>query len=129
MSVCGGPSGAGSSQAQEVKHHVDMLQIQDLIDATTSADDVEHSKPYPDVFQAALDALPGVEPSRAIVIGDTPYDVIAARRAHLRTVAVLSGGFAQRELESAGAIAIVHDVADLLARYDESVIAREKAPG
>ena len=119
---------ASSSKAPEVTHHVQALGVGDLIDARTSADDVEHSKPCPDVFQAALRALHGVEPRHAIVVGDTPYDAIAARRAGLRTLAVLSGGFPEDELAQAGAMDVYDDVADLLARYDDSVIARER-PG
>ena len=117
---------ASSSKAKEVEHHVHTLDVQDLVDVTTSADDVEHSKPRPDIFRAALDALPNVQPSNAIVIGDTPYDAIAAQGARLRTIGVLSGGFGRADLEGAGAIEIRRDVADLLAHYDDSVITRER---
>lgn len=117
---------ASSSKAPEVEHHVKSLDVAGLLDARTSGDDVERSKPCPDVFEAALHALHRVKASDAIVIGDTPYDAIAARRAGMRTVAVLSGGFAEDELAQAGAIEIYRDAADLLARYDESVIARER---
>ena len=68
--------------------------------------------------------LPGIDPSEAIVVGDTPYDAEAAGKAGLRTIGVLSGGFPEAALRAAGCIAIYKDPADLLAHYDESPIAR-----
>ncbi|MDQ6619230.1 MAG: HAD family hydrolase [Pseudomonadota bacterium] len=117
---------ASSAKASEVKAHAQTLGVTELVEASTSADDVEHSKPCPDIFEAALATVSGVAPDEAIVIGDTPYDVIAAQRAGLRTVAVLSGGFAEKDLLESGAVELYRDVADLLARYDESIIARER---
>lgn len=117
---------ASSSKEHEVKAHARTLGITDLIDAATSADDVEHSKPCPDVFQAALEKLHAVA-QQAVVVGDTPYDAAAACRAGMRTIGVLSGGFSEAELRGAGAVEVYRDVADLLARYDSSVIAPGKS--
>ena len=111
---------ASSAKEQELSHHVEKLGVEDLVDAATSADDVERSKPSPDVFQAALARLDDVQPHEAIVIGDTPYDAIAARKAGLNTIGLLSGGFAEEALREAGVVALYRDIADLLEHYEES---------
>ena len=80
------------------------------------------------MFQVAFEKLGDVEPAEAIVVGDTPYDVEAAARAELRTIAVLCGGFAEADLSAIGCIAIYRDPADLLARYEESPLARDQPP-
>jgi HAD superfamily hydrolase (TIGR01549 family) len=113
---------ASSAAADELEHYVQVAQIEDLIDYATSADDVARSKPYPDVFCAALTGLQ-VSAEDAIVVGDSPYDVQAAARAGLRTVAVLCGGFARARLQSAGAVAIYEDPADLHAHFASSPLA------
>lgn len=109
---------ASSANADEVTHYKKLVNIADLIDAETSASEVESSKPCPDVFEVAIDQLK-VEEDRALVIGDTPYDAIAARRAGLRTVGVLCGGFPENDLREAGCIDIYRDPSDLLDRYTE----------
>ena len=93
------------------------------MDAVTNADDVDRSKPFPDIFQTALARLDGVVPDEAIVIGDSPYDAQAAAKAGLKTIGVLSGGFTEETLRESGAIAIYRDIADLLERYDQSPLA------
>jgi HAD superfamily hydrolase (TIGR01509 family) len=112
---------ATSASGEELDHYRELLDAADLIDVTTSKDDVENSKPDPDIFQAAL-AKTGAAPDEALVIGDTPYDVIAAAKCGIRTIALLSGGFPEAELREAGAIAVYEGTADLLARYDQSPI-------
>ncbi len=97
--------------------------IADLVDTETSKDDVEKSKPHPDIFDAALSKLHSVERNEVIVIGDTPWDAIAARRAGMKMIGVLCGGFPAGELRSNGCIAIYKDPADLLRRYAESPLA------
>jgi HAD superfamily hydrolase (TIGR01509 family) len=97
---------ATSSGRAELDFHRNLIGCSDLIHAATSKDDVGHSKPCPDIFEAALAKAAPVEAHEAIVVGDTPWDVKAAGRTGLRTVAVLSGGFAGRELREAGAAAI-----------------------
>ena len=110
---------ASSAKAEEVQIYKQRADIVDLVETETSTDDVARAKPHGDIFQAALDRLPGVGPSDAIVIGDTPYDAQAAEKVGLRTIGVLSGGFSERLLREAGCFAIYRDVADMLARYDE----------
>ncbi len=111
---------ASSAKKDELEVYKEIARISDLIEAETSADDAEKSKPHPDIFEVALKRLGGIAPEKIIVIGDTPYDAEAAGKARLRTVGVLCGGFSEEELRAAGCIAIYKDPADLLALYDDS---------
>jgi HAD superfamily hydrolase (TIGR01509 family) len=113
---------ASSAGAEEIDHYVELLG-KELISFTTGKDDVEASKPCPDIFEAALEKG-GLKPDEAIVIGDTPYDVLAAKRAGLECIALLSGGFPEEELRATGALAIYRDAADLLDHWDTLAVAR-----
>ena len=81
-------------------------------------DQVKHAKPDPDLFLAAADRL-GVSPQDATVVGDSVWDMLAARRARALGVGLLSGGYGQEELERAGAYRVYEDPADLLNHLDE----------
>jgi HAD superfamily hydrolase (TIGR01509 family) len=81
-------------------------------------DMVQHAKPDPDLFLAAA-ALIGVSPAQAWVVGDSVWDLLAARRAGALGIGVLSGGYGREELERAGAYRVYTDPAELLARADE----------
>ena len=105
-----------------------LARIEDLLAGETSADDVEKSKPHPDIFAAALKEVGNPPVTEVIVVGDTPYDAEAAGKLNLRTIGVLCGGWTEEELRRAGCVAIYRDPADLLARYDESPLAHEIAP-
>ena len=118
---------ASSAKEPELRHHLGMLALGDLVDAHTCADDAEHSKPSPDILQAALARLPGIAARDALVVGDSPFDAQAAARAGMRCIGVLTGGFAEAELRQAGAIAVYRDVAELGRRYGDSPFARERA--
>ena len=120
---------ASSAKADELQNYKKIAGIEGLVDVETSSDDAERSKPFPDIFQAALSRLEGMAPAAAIVIGDTPYDAEAAGRAGLRAIGVLCGGFPEEDLRRAGCIAIFKGPADLLARYDESPLAGAGARG
>lgn len=113
---------ASSGKDDEVEHHQKILGIEDLVDSRTSADQVEHSKPKADVFIAALRIL-GVPPAEAIAIGDTPYDVQAAKKIDLPVIGFLCGGSDPEVLRDEGACAIFRDPADLLDRYYQSPLA------
>ena len=113
---------ASSAQQEELERHKKSLGIQNLLKTATSADDVEKSKPHPDIFQAALSAISDVVPAQAVVVGDTPYDVIAAAKAGMRSIGLLSGGFTKEDLRAAGSVEIYQDVADLLEHFDESLL-------
>ena len=109
---------ATSAGKDDLKGLLERAGIGDLIEDSTSAGDVDESKPDPDVVQAALDAS-GASADQAVMIGDTPYDVEAARRAGVRIIGVRSGGWDDEDLD--GALAVYDDPADLLENYDRSV--------
>jgi len=117
---------ASSAKEDELKAYKKIADIEDLVEEETSADDADKSKPHPDIFEAALERLGDVEPDEAIVVGDTPYDAEAAGKIPLRTIGVLCGGFPEAELRAAGCVQIFTDPADLLERYEESLMARGK---
>jgi HAD superfamily hydrolase (TIGR01509 family) len=81
-------------------------------------DMVRHAKPDPDLFLAAA-AMIGVDPAHAWVVGDSVWDLLAARRAGALGIGLLSGGYGREELERAGAYRVYADPAELLARADE----------
>ena len=112
---------ASSASGEELDHYVRLLDAASLVTASTSQDDVATTKPAGDIFAAALTKA-GVRAERAIVIGDTPYDIEAARRCGIATVAVRSGGFDAAAL--AGAIARYDDVAAVLRGFGASPLAR-----
>jgi HAD superfamily hydrolase (TIGR01549 family) len=115
---------ASSAPEDELAHYIKVADIADLLEGATSADDAESSKPEPDIFEAALKKIGAPDPRLCVVIGDSPYDAIAAAKINLRTVGLLRGGFPEERLRDAGCIEIYRDPADLLARYDESAIAK-----
>jgi HAD superfamily hydrolase (TIGR01509 family) len=114
---------ASSGTKEEVGQYKEIAGIADLIDDATSSDDAERSKPFPDIFQAALAKLAPLGPDEAVVVGDTPYDAEAARKAGLKSVGVLCGGFPEEALRSAGCIAVYEGAADLVRNYDRSPLA------
>lgn len=116
---------ASSGKKDEVAHYQDLLGIGDLIDVATSSDDADRSKPHPDIFEAAIGKLAGIAPSDMFVIGDTPYDAQAARKAGLDTIGFLCGGFPEADLSAAGCVAIYRDPQDLLDGFDASPLARQ----
>ncbi|URD61468.1 HAD family hydrolase [Sphingomonas sp. KRR8] len=116
---------ASSASADEVERNLQVLDAADLVDASTSSDEVDCSKPCPDVFNVALRKA-GAQSNEAIVVGDTPFDIKAADKAGLRVIALRSGLFTDAQLR--GAVAIYDDVADLLAQFDESPLSRASTP-
>ena len=116
---------ASSAKESELRRYLEITGVGDLIDGATSSDDAQRSKPFPDIFLAALKKLPGVTAVEAVVIGDAPYDAEAARGAGMRCIGVLSGGFPAEALRSAGCVAVYQDVEALLRDYDRSPLAPE----
>ena len=100
-----------------------ILRIHDLVEEDTTASDAKKSKPAPDIFEAALKSL-GVAPDEALALGDTPWDVEAAARAGVKTVAVMSGGWTRQQLQNAGAIAVYVDAAELVRKFEDSPFVR-----
>lgn len=115
---------ATSSPKLELNYNKKLANIEDLLDAESTADDAEKSKPHPDIFEAVLEQLKGIDPDDAIAIGDSPYDAQAAGNAHIRAIGFRCGGFPEETLRQAGCIAIYDGPEDLLRRFDESPLAR-----
>ena len=84
-----------------------------------SGDDADSSKPAPDIFAASLKKLGKISPADAVTVGDTRFDVEAAKKAGLKTIAFLCGGTQESLLREAGAIAIYRDPLNFLAHYEE----------
>ena len=91
---------ASSAKADEVDHYLDLLDARELADDWTTSADVSATKPEPDLVQAAIEKAAADE---AVMVGDTTWDVEAAKRAGIETIAVLTGGFSEAELRDAGA--------------------------
>jgi HAD superfamily hydrolase (TIGR01549 family) len=108
---------ASSSPQEELDHYLDLLDARDLADSWTTKDDVEATKPAPDLVEAALEKA-GTE--QAVMVGDTPWDVKAASAAGVPTVCVITGGFSYAELQEAGAAAVYESVEELREKLDET---------
>lgn len=112
---------ATSAKGDELKKLLAAAGIADLIDASATSDDAEQSKPDPDIVHAALEKA-GAKPAQTIMLGDTPYDILAARAAGVRIVAVRCGGWKDADL--AGAAAIYDDPAGVLAHLEDEPLTR-----
>ncbi len=112
---------ASSAKQDEVEHYLDLLDARSLADGWTTSADVESTKPEPDLVHAALEKA-GAEAGEAVMIGDTPFDVEAAKRAGVPTIAVLTGGFSEAELRDAGAVEVFDSVAELRGRLGEAAL-------
>jgi len=110
---------ASSAIERHVDAFLDRLDARELADGWTTKDDVEASKPDPDLVEAAL-AKAGTRD--AVLIGDTPWDVEAARKAGIETICVVTGGFSRQELEEAGATAVYESLAALREDLDETAL-------
>jgi len=98
-----------------------VLDSEEVYSAVTSSEDVSTAKPEPDIVNTALERA-GVDVDRAVFVGDAVWDVEACVRAELDCIGVLSGGVSRGELETAGAVAVFEDAADLLAHLDTTRI-------
>ncbi len=113
---------ATSSPADELTAVLAKLDADDAIDAKTTADDVKESKPAPEVFTAAMKSG-AVDPDWALAIGDSVWDVQAARAAGIGCIGVETGGFSQHELSQAGALHVYRDVKEVLEQLHTSPLA------
>jgi HAD superfamily hydrolase (TIGR01509 family) len=102
---------ASSAKQEEVDHYLDLLDARELVDDWTTSADVEATKPEPDLVHAALEKAGNDDPS--VMVGDSVWDVEAAKRAGVPTLAVLTGGFSEAELREAGALQVVESIAEL----------------
>ncbi|KHD89481.1 MAG: hypothetical protein OM95_03760 [Bdellovibrio sp. ArHS] len=108
---------ASSSSQEDLQGLLKMAHIDDLLPLRTSKDDVEASKPAPDLIHAALKKLQ-LPPGATVMLGDTPYDIIAAKRAGVETIALTCGGWSVKDL--AGAVAIYRDPQELLSHLEKN---------
>jgi HAD superfamily hydrolase (TIGR01509 family) len=108
---------ASSAKAEEIDHYLDLLDARGRVAGWTTSADVERTKPHPDLVHAALARL---ETGDAVMVGDTTWDVEAAKRAHVQTVAVLTGGFGEQELLDAGAVCAFESIVELAAGLDDT---------
>ena len=114
---------ASSAKKDELGEYLDIARVADLVDVTTSSDDVEESKPAPDIFEVVLKKL-GMRGGDTVAIGDTPYDAEAAGKAGIATIGVLSGGFTEKSLRQAGCVQVYPGPAALLACFGDSLLAK-----
>ncbi len=112
---------ASSAKPAEIEHYLGLLHAHEIADAWTSADDVKATKPQPDLVDAALERA-DASPAHAVMIGDSPWDVEAAQRAGVQTLAVMTGGFSREELCQAGAVEVYESLAELKAALGQTVL-------
>jgi HAD superfamily hydrolase (TIGR01549 family) len=112
-----------SGSEEDTGQFREKIGCDDVVSAVVSSADVEQSKPAPDIVRAALDAV-GVAPERAVMLGDTVYDVRAARAAGVDCIGLMCGGIGERELQEAGAVAVYGNPSELLQDLDRSPIGR-----
>jgi phosphoglycolate phosphatase-like HAD superfamily hydrolase len=109
-----------SAKAEEVNIYNEIARIADLVDCVACSEEVQQSKPHRDICATALNKLGDVLPEYVLAIGDTVYDIEAAAKVNVRSIALLCGGGNREELQQAGSIAIYRHPADLLEHYDDS---------
>jgi HAD superfamily hydrolase (TIGR01509 family) len=108
---------SSSAKAKEVDRYLELLDAREIVDGWTTSADVEATKPEPDLIQAALEKS-GAD--TAVMIGDSTWDVEAAKNAGIETIALLTGGFSERELLDFGAVAVFESIADLRKKLDDT---------
>ncbi|MFE9557603.1 HAD family hydrolase [Streptomyces sp. NPDC006703] len=116
---------AGGAELTALRRAID---ADDVIAGVASADDVAEGKPAPDPVHRALE-LAKADPAEAVFVGDTVWDMKAARAADVRAVGLLAGGIPRADLEEAGAQAVYGDTAELLSRLDTSIFAQMERAG
>jgi HAD superfamily hydrolase (TIGR01509 family) len=117
---------ASSAKQDEVDHYLDLLDARELADGWTTSADVEETKPQPDLVQAALSCVEA-DPEDAVMLGDTPWDIHAANKTNVPTIAVRTGGFGADELWEAGAVGVFESVGELLEQLDQSAFGQRAA--
>lgn len=118
---------ATSAKPDELDFMLAALDAQDAISKVLSSADVEDAKPEPDMIHAALEAT-GTDPGHCVMVGDAVWDVLAANRAGVACIGLLTGGISEQELRDAGAAAVYPDAAALLAGLAGSPLSRCAAP-
>jgi HAD superfamily hydrolase (TIGR01549 family) len=108
---------ASSAKPEEVDHYLELLDARGIVDDWTTSGDVESTKPEPDLVHAAVEKAGEGD---AVMVGDSTWDCLAAKRAGLETVAVLTGGFSEQELLDAGAACVFESIEELRGRLSET---------
>jgi HAD superfamily hydrolase (TIGR01549 family) len=108
---------ASSSNEDDLDHFLGVLDARDVIDGYTTADDVQRTKPHPDVVHVALEKAGATD---GAMIGDSRWDIEAAGNAGLETVCVITGGWSEQELRDAGASAVYDSIPELIRRLDDT---------
>ena len=114
---------ASSGKPHHVDQALDMLDVRDIADGWTTSEDVESTKPAPDLLQVALKSIGEPADAPSVMVGDSVYDVEAGKNAGMPSIVVRSGGFGDDELRDAGAVSIHDTPADLRAALDDSPLA------
>ena len=114
---------ATSAKEEELKGLLKAAQVDDLMEEEATASDADRSKPDPDIVHAAIEQS-GISSEHLVMVGDTPYDIEAASKAHVRTIAFRSGGWKDDALK--GAVEIYNGPDDLLAHYESSIIGKQR---
>ena len=112
---------ASSAKPEEVERYVDMLAARDLVEAWVTGADVGRTKPHPDLIATAAERLPAA--GSLVVIGDTTWDAMAAGRAGIPSIGLLSGGFGADELAGAGCAAVFAGAEELADRLEDALTA------
>lgn len=108
---------ASSGKPDHTEHYLDLLDARSIVDAWTTSEDVDATKPAPDLLEVAAGKVEGAQPT---LIGDSTWDCVAARRVDLPSIAVLTGGFCEHELRAAGAGWVFDSLPDLQSKLDET---------
>jgi HAD superfamily hydrolase (TIGR01549 family) len=110
---------ATSAKGSELERYLELLGAEEIVDGWTKADDVERTKPHPDLLHEAMEIVG--EP--AVLIGDSVYDAEAAKRAGVPMIGLLTGGFGEAELRDAGVVQVFRSLEELLGAYDSTPLA------
>jgi len=113
---------ASSARQKEVDHYLELLDARGLADAWTTSADVESTKPKPDLVLAAMEK---VKADQAVMVGDSTWDAIAAKKAGVPSIGILTGGFSERDLQGAGACCVFESVNELKRHLDETPLAKD----
>jgi HAD superfamily hydrolase (TIGR01549 family) len=110
---------ASSAKGSDLEYYLDLLDARELAHDWTMSDDVEKTKPEPDLIKAAMEKA-GTDD--AVMVGDSTWDIEAAKRAGIPTIAVMTGGFSADELREAGAAHVFESIPELRERIGETAL-------
>jgi HAD superfamily hydrolase (TIGR01549 family) len=113
---------ASSAKSHEVDHYLDLLDAREAVDGWTTSEDVERTKPHPDLVAAAVEKA---GTSNAVMVGDSSWDCEAAKRAGVPTIALLTGGFSEQELREAGASVVFESLEALVEQLDRTPLGEQ----